>query len=331
MEGPHNDVQSTPAQPSATTLSAVDGVEVPDPDEDDLDDLDDLLDEFSSSKITAVKDSSPRVQTPQQNIPPNHESTPGATDDFTRQLQAQMAALMGEGEETPEMRGEIQAILQELSTAVETGPASNPQSSGIDQGTPSAAADESFQDAILRTMQRMQNSGDKAHAEAAAGEDSEDILAQMLKEMQNGGDSSASTGEPEFSKMLMTMMEQLTNKDILYDPMKELNDKFPTWMSNHKSSTKADDLLRYEKQQRLIKEIVSKFEENTYSDNNAKDREYIVERMQEVGNHYPLYPDPQPNFGDQMQAAGSPPADLVGDMSGAQTALQDMDSNCPQQ
>ena len=32
-----------------------------------------------------------------------------------------------------------------------------------------------------------------------------------------------------------------------------------------------------------------------------------------------------------MQAAGSPPADLVGDMSGAQTALQDLDSNCPQQ
>lgn len=43
------------------------------------------------------------------------------------------------------------------------------------------------------------------------------------------------------------------------------------------------------------------------------------------------HPSPKLKFGDQMQAAGSPPADLVGDMSGAQTALQDMDSNCPQQ
>lgn len=302
MDGPHNDKQSIAAEPSATTTSVADEVEVPDPDEDDLDDLDgvvsvkfdalqlgrlisrlDLLDEFSSSKITTGEKSGPPAHTPQQNIPPDHGSSPTTTDDFTRQLQAQMAALMGDGEETPEMRKEIQAILHELSAAVETDSASVPPTPDIAQATPAAAADESFQDAILRTMQRMQDSGNKAHAEAAAG-DSEDILAQMLKEMQNG-DSSASAGEPEFSKMLMTMMEQLTNKDILYDPMKELNDKFPAWMSNHKASVEADDLLRYEKQQRLITEIVGKFEESTYSDANAKDREYIVERMQEVDYH----------------------------------------------
>jgi len=32
-----------------------------------------------------------------------------------------------------------------------------------------------------------------------------------------------------------------------------------------------------------------------------------------------------------MQAAGSPPADLVGDMNAAQEALGDLDSGCPQQ
>ncbi|KAL8724244.1 MAG: hypothetical protein Q9181_006913 [Wetmoreana brouardii] len=109
------------------------------------------------------------------------------------------------------------------------------------------------------------------------------------------------------------MMENLTNKDILYDPMKELNDKFPSWMSEHKAGVKVDDLIRYQKQQRLVAEIIGKFEESTYSDDHADDRQYIVERMQE------------------MQAAGSPPADLVGDMSGAQEALQDMNTGCPQQ
>ncbi|KAL8914439.1 MAG: hypothetical protein Q9171_000944 [Xanthocarpia ochracea] len=292
--------------------SVADDVEAPDPDEDDLDDLDELLDEFSSSKVTMNEDSGPSAHTPQQNFPHDHVSTTAAADDFAQQLQDQMAALMGDGEETPEMRKEIQAILQELGAAIETDTASVPPAPETSQNKPSTATDESFQEAILRTMQRMQDSGDKAHAEAVAGEDSEDILAQMLKEMQNG-DSSASTSEPELSKMLMTMMEQLTNKEILYDPMKELNDKFPNWISNNKASVQADDLLRYEKQQRLIAEIVGKFEETTYSDTNAKDREYIVERMQE------------------MQAAGSPPADLVGDMSGAQTALQDIGSGCPQQ
>ncbi|KAI4237887.1 MAG: hypothetical protein LQ349_001508 [Xanthoria aureola] len=313
MDGPDIDKQSTAAEPSTATTSVAADVNVPDPAEDDLDDLDDLLDDFSSSKITTGEQSGPPAHTPQQNISSDHHgSSPATTDGFTRQLEAQMAALMGDGEETPEMRKEIQAVLQELGAAVETEPASIPQTSDIGQAFPAAAADESFQDAILRTVQRMQDSGNIANVEAAAGEGSDDILAQMLEEMQNG-DSSASAGEPEFSKMLMTMMEQLTNKDILYDPMKELNDKFPDWMSDHKASVEADDLLRYQRQQRLITEIVCKFEESTYSDANAKDREHIVKLMQE------------------MQAAGSPPADLVGDMSGAQTALQDLDSNCPQQ
>ena len=33
----------------------------------------------------------------------------------------------------------------------------------------------------------------------------------------------------------------------------------------------------------------------------------------------------------KMQAAGSPPLDLVGDMNAAQEALGDLDSGCPQQ
>lgn len=33
----------------------------------------------------------------------------------------------------------------------------------------------------------------------------------------------------------------------------------------------------------------------------------------------------------QMQAAGSPPADLVGDMSAAQDTLGDLDSSCAPQ
>ena len=56
-------------------------------------------------------------------------------------------------------------------------------------------------------------------------EDPDDILAQMLMEMQNGSSDDASN-EERFSKMLMNIMEQLTNKEILYKPVKELHDKF---------------------------------------------------------------------------------------------------------
>lgn len=188
---------------------------------------------------------------------------------------------MGNADESPEMQIEIQAMLQELSAAVDSDPVQKQSNSEENQLSQPAAADKSFEEAIQRTMQRMQASGEKATAAAAADQGPNDIIAQMLKEMQ-GDSPGGAEGEEEFSKMLMTMMEQLTNKDILYDPMKELHDKFPSWMSKNRDGVKADDLLRFDKQQRLISEIVGKFEESTYSDVNSKDREYVVARMQEV-------------------------------------------------
>ena len=89
--------------------------------------------------------------------------------------------------------------------------------------------------------------------------------------------------------MLMGMMEQLTNKEILYEPMKELRDKFPEWMSKNRASTAPDDLKRYEEQQRVVGEIVARFEKKGYSDDNVADREFIVDRMQQVTGFIPLY------------------------------------------
>jgi len=161
-------------------------------------------------------------------------------------------------------------------------------------------------------MERMQASGQEATS-AAAADDTDDILAEIMKQMAAGGGMDGEGNEEDFSKMLLGMMEQLTNKEILYDPMKELHDKFPEWMEKNKDSVSKDDLARYKEQQKLVAEIVAKFDEKTYKDSSVTDREYIVERMQ------------------KMQAAGSPPADLVGDMASAQEAFGAPEEGCPQQ
>ncbi|MCJ1390063.1 Peroxisome chaperone and import receptor [Xylographa bjoerkii] len=290
--------------------------EVPDPDEDDLDDLDDMLDEFSATKLDTKQDA-PTASGPGR--PSASSYSNGAEevpDDFTKQLQEQMASLMGEIDESPEMRQQMEAMMKELSGAGETflpeDGAQATRNSGAATGGagPSNAPEEAFQETIRKTMERMQASGEQATA-AATSDEGEDILAQMLQQMQGEGMEGA--GEEDFSKMLMGMMEQLTNKEILYEPMKELHDKYPGWMSKNREKTPKEDLERYEEQQRLVGEIVGRFEEKGYSDDNAADREFIVERMQ------------------KMQAAGSPPADLVGDMKDAQDALGDLDQGCPQQ
>lgn len=126
-------------------------------------------------------------------------------------------------------------------------------------------------------MSRLQESGETITTEVADAE-SEDFLAEMLKQMGGIGDS-----EEDFSKMLLGMMEQLTNKDILYEPMRELADKYPEWLQTNESKLPPAEFQKYSEQFEYVKEICAKFEETSYSDASPTDREYIVEKMQKVG------------------------------------------------
>ncbi|KJZ79744.1 hypothetical protein HIM_01213 [Hirsutella minnesotensis 3608] len=316
---------SIPAEPAPVGSSTQAVEDVPDPDEDDLDDLDDMLDDFSTVKLdtkgpsAGQTTSAPLASQAHAPKPAAAEELPGAEDpfsedDFAKQLQAGMADLLGELEQSPEMQAQFEQMFKQMAAAAEeTAPApergaSPPTSAGpAPPSQPAADADASFQETIRRTMERMQTSGEQATAAAASG-GADDFMSEMLKQLSSGEDGAG--GDEDFSKMLMGMMEQLTNKDILYEPMKELDDKFPGWFDKNAARTPADDLKRYEEQRVLVREIVARFEQSTYSDANAADREYIVDRMQ------------------KMQAAGSPPEDLVGDLASAQEALAGTEDQC---
>ncbi|KAK3392136.1 Pex19 protein family-domain-containing protein [Sordaria brevicollis] len=302
--------------------------DVPDPDEDDLDDLDDMLDEFAAVDLQAKKPSVPAGPGAAGAGDDKGEDDVLSEEEFAKQLQAGMADLLGDIENAPELQAQFESIFKELGAAAaasgaetpgiptpkaETSTKTPPSSSrrASTSASPSAKnAEASFQETIRRTMERMQTSGEQATA-AAAAEGSDDFLAELLKQMQAGGlDGEGS--EEEFSKMLMGMMEQLTHKDILYEPMKELHEKFPGWLEKNRATTSKEDLERYELQQKLVAEIVAKFEEPNYADTSKEHHEYIVDRMQ------------------KMQDAGQPPNDLVGDMPSAQN-LDLPDDQCTPQ
>ncbi|CAM1500938.1 Fc.00g101000.m01.CDS01 [Cosmosporella sp. VM-42] len=305
--------------PTATTTETKAPVEevedVPDPDEDDLDDLDDMLDEFSTVNLSSKKPepARPAKLEPAKEPVPTSSAAKEPTDDdtfseeeFAQQLQAGMADLLGEMDQNPDMQKQIEEMFKSIGAAAGEDEAAPSKSAASDPET--AKIDASFQETIRRTMERMKDSGDQATAAAASGA-SDDFMSEILKQM-SAGDLGGEGSEEEFSKMLMGMMEQLTNKEILYEPMKELDDKFPDWLVKNREKTPKEDLKRYEDQQVFVREIVSKFEEKTYSDENATDREFIVDRMQ------------------KMQAAGSPPQDLVGDMASAQEVFNAPDESC---
>ncbi|KAM3464492.1 hypothetical protein NHJ6243_002306 [Beauveria neobassiana] len=320
-------VETKATDASAAPTSAPPAVavaDVPDPDEDDLDDLDDMLDEFSTVKIDSKKPletpAAPAAAAaaaaaasgpaPEAGAKTEDSVNPKDTteEDFAKQLQAGMANLLSELEKSPEMQAEFESMFKGMAAATEGGAASGDAAATADAA---AATDESFQDTIRRTMERMQTSGEQATAAAASG-GSDSFMSELLKQMTSSGGAGADGegGEEEFSKMLMGMMEQLTNKEILYEPMKELHDKFPVWLLANREKTPAEELKRYQDQHALVDEIVARFEASTYSDSNAADREYIVERMQ------------------KMQELGSPPSDLVGDLDTAQEAFAGADEQC---
>jgi peroxin-19 len=319
-EAPTPSEPSQTAAEAATKLKEVPVEEVPDPDEDDLSDLDDVLDEFAATNISKPTPSSsgPGRPVAQPSAIPSTEiggAGPGgmfaSEEDFAQSLQAGMAELLGDFESNPEMQKQFEDLVKELGEGMTTiqpeagAVADAPLAKEVTTSTPTAASsstsaakspsapnaaapsEASFQETIRATMERMNASNTTATAATtqSAAHSEEDFLAAMLREMESSGGMPGAGSDEDFSKMLLGMMEQLTNKEILYEPMKELHDKFPSWIKENEGKTKREDWERYIEQQRLVGEIVGKFEEKGYSDDKAEYREFIVERMQAVSYH----------------------------------------------
>ena len=91
------------------------------------------------------------------------------------------------------------------------------------------AAKSSFSDTLSRTMERIQESesaADKATRRRLASQSETDaFLAEMLRQLDSAGGGDGMGGEAGMANLLEGMMEQLMSKDVLYEPMKDLQEK----------------------------------------------------------------------------------------------------------
>ena len=248
------------------------------------------------------------MKTPDQFAPMGKE-----LDQFTERMEKEgvkpedlLKAILGEGDAEKVLdkaadvrkQSEIEGVSEGPSKSKKTAAAAE-SSTGRDvepTTTAAAATNTTFEDTIRRTMERMSTSDATAtNAATQSANSEEDMLAQLLKAMETESRGGADGDDGELSKMFLGMMEQLTNKDMLYEPMKELDEKFPEWLVKKEQEGKlpAEDMTRYRNQRGIVREIVGKFEERGYSDGDPRCREFIWERMQ------------------RMQNEGSPPEDLI--------------------
>ncbi|TDL20509.1 Pex19-domain-containing protein [Rickenella mellea] len=270
-------------------------------DDDDLDDLDDIVDQFDTTPAkppqpTASSSTPPVPPAPPIKPPPNPQDTPELSDDFVKQLAADMEALMRDlaGDPatggTEEERKQREVWEQMLVSGL----------NGEDSNTPGDASgssntEDAFQSGIRKAMDKLRTSDTTLSSDASAAAASTDPLEALLSQLGSGLDGSGEN-EDEMQGMLETMMQQLMSKEVLYEPLKELRDKFPAYLSENASKLSMEDKSRFNNQLDCVTKIVAVFEDPTYSDDNHEKGAQVATLMNE------------------MQSFGSPPTEIMGDL-----------------
>ncbi|KAG0032712.1 Peroxisome chaperone and import receptor [Podila clonocystis] len=279
--------------------------------EDDLDDdfLDGALDGFTAAKpVTPVKPTSTKMaegakspitdnssaQTPEAlllnpelNKDDDDDINLSETDaEFQKSMAMGMEELMREMSSNSELKKTFDEMFKGMDLDLEKKCMGAPTDT---QGkTPGPAG--RFQDRITKTMDKLKDSSEQVEAQVA--QDSEEaLMAEMMKQMEGmaeGGD---------FQNVLEGMMEQLMSKDILYEPMLDLQQKYPQWLQDNKSKISESEFARYEKQYGYVKEIVAFFDKPEFDDKSDTQAKSVIELMQ------------------NMQDCGQPPTDILDELA----------------
>ncbi|KAJ2736078.1 Peroxisome chaperone and import receptor [Coemansia sp. BCRC 34962] len=226
-------------------------------------------------------------------------------EDFARQLAKSMEALLKDpsalsgaaetGAESDEMKTALDQLLKQMTSLQSDLGASNPPAA--DSGSNGAEAraagtgpstleqPASFQDKIKATMDKLKDSADRAEADSSRGLDGGmGMMDELMRQMDQMGDDS------QLDSLVDDVISQLMSKDVLQQPLKELDQEYPKYLEKNKDTLSAEDRERYEKQHSYVKQILTMFAEST--DDAANDPR-IVELMQ------------------KMQDCGQPPNELL--------------------
>eukprot|EP00892_Ulva_mutabilis_P008329 jgi/Ulvmu1/5869/UM025_0131.1 len=111
------------------------------------------------------------------------------------------------------------------------------------------------------------------------------MLDAMSQAMQGGGGQADSFVE--------TLMHGLLSKEVLYDPLKDIADRFPEWLEANRGTLSEEELARYEAQLAYITEVLDLLEQH----GDSKFDE-LLQLLQE------------------LQAMGQPPQELLAQMKG---------------
>ncbi|KAG1785454.1 Pex19 protein family-domain-containing protein [Suillus plorans] len=195
-------------------------------------------------------------------------------------------------DETAEQREERERTLAPAWEAMLIEGVDGTTDPSLTQGAPPIAPKtgekDDFQSRMRNTMNKLKESesGLKS-SDPSSSAPSPDSFEALLSQF---GDED----EEEMQGVLEAMMGQLMGKDVLYEPLRELSDKFSDYLKANVATLPSGDKSRYDAQIICMKQLLEIFESKDYADNDDETRLEIVDLMGELQNH------------------GSPPEEIMG-------------------
>ena len=146
-------------------------------------------------------------------------------------------------------------------------------------------AEESYEKIREKLRQTINQLHD--NSSSASGQDlTEEELNKMFNNFDLGGPEGP--GEESFTNLLPMMegmMQSLLSKELLYQPMKDIAEKFPDWLADNRNKVSDEEFVKYNKQFELTKKICFLYEEEASSDTaevKKKRFDLVMELMQKM-------------------------------------------------
>ncbi|KAG6379752.1 Pex19 protein family-domain-containing protein [Boletus reticuloceps] len=200
------------------------------------------LDQFSPPAQPTSTSKPTSASTSKSPQPVSADAPEGMDSDFTRQLSEGMASLFqelgmesgagsegtdGVKEQERQLAAAWEAMLVEGMNSASDPSASHARTPG--DASSSGPPEADFQSSIRSTLDRLREKESKLQPPDSSASGDGETLQSLLSQLQGLGGLSGDDveGEEQLQGVLEEMMGQLMSKQVLYDPLKELYEKFP--------------------------------------------------------------------------------------------------------
>lgn len=266
---------------------------------EEYDDLDDLLLDEDPAALDIEKEaqskngnsSQSKISSPQSNNQANDNDTEAQkmmTDlqkEFSNLLKQQDSSLDGEVS-----AGDKEAIDNFNNLIGVLGDATR-ATSNAEKKVNNENNEAGFKDVISNTLDRLKESGTKIDSnlkQEKEAQDSNDVLSQLLGQLVDGAGENGDMNfnEDGMDNAILNILNQMSSKEVLYTPMKEMQVEFTKWLEEHgKEDQYKEKMDIYRNQYALVNDLVNIYEREDYENEIFReDITSILDELEQLGD-----------------------------------------------